>query len=132
MRWPRLRATMLGYDARQMQRRLQIDVDHRIDLGRIDLLERRAGREDTGIVDQHIDLDVLKRLRNARGVAHIRLHGDGAGLLLKLGKLRFVAADGIDGEAASAQHRHDGLADAAGGAGDDGDAIGVRHRCSPR
>ena len=57
----------------------EIDVDHGVDLGRIDFLERRLRRQDAGVVDQDIDLDVGERDRNGLCVAHVRLNrGDAA------------------------------------------------------
>ncbi len=118
--------------AGEMHRRFQVDVDHGVDLGRVDVLKQRAGGEDAGIVDEDVQLDPGQRLFDRGHVAHVGLDGDGPGLTRKFGERVPVAADGVDGEAARAQARHSGLADAAGRAGDERGAIGFRHRYSLR
>ena len=81
------------------------------------------------IVDQNIDLDASQRPGNRFGVAHIGFDGYGPARLGELGEGRLVASNGIDVVAFSEKREHDGFADTAGGAGDDGGfRAAVRHR----
>src|SRR5262249_4279490 len=111
-------------------------------------LEHRAPVERAGVVDEEVDPAHLveRRLDAALDlgvVAHIHLHGErsstellhlGRGVVDGAGEAR-VGLDGLGGSddvtALAGEGERDVLADAAGGAGDEGHAIGEFHAAKP-
>jgi hypothetical protein len=43
--------------SREVHRRLEVDIDHRVDLDRINLVEERARRQDAGVVDEDVNVN---------------------------------------------------------------------------
>ncbi|MCY1370109.1 hypothetical protein D9M69_571870 [compost metagenome] len=100
---------------------------------------QRRGLEHAGVVDQHVDraelrFDGVEHRAHRVGVRHVGLHREGTNAGgLQLGNQRFGrrGARGVvdgDGEPVSGEPAGDGGADAARGAGDEGDAGGQRSR----
>ena len=124
-------------DARgQVRDRDEVDLEHRVDVLDVLLLQQAAGHP-PGVVDEQADrVEVVAERVDARvdRLARGEVHRDGADLARAAGRQRrrligsWVTHAGEDGpHGARGELGHDGLADAAIGPGDEADRIPENH-----